>query len=514
MSEDNVKRATLMDRFLGGIERVCNKLPSPAMLFVILFIIVAVISWIGGMFGLQLENPATHKMVAVRNFFTQEGLDWFLTSMVRNFTGFASLGLVLTMTFGISLCEQVGLVDAFLRRFTRGVSATALPYLIALIGTCGNLASDTCSVLVPPLAALAFLGVGRSPVAGMFCGWISANAGFTANLFIAGTDALLMGITNTAIKVLLPDTTFAVDSACNWYFMLASTFLCTVVIGWCTNHLIEPRVGEYHGEAHLEMNEPLTDLQKKGMHNSGIALLIYVVIIAAGIYFGPLANPETGGITGGLFLKGLIPIVFFMFLICGITYGCTVGAIKTEKDISTMFTKAMAGMASFTAFCFTAGQFTALFNWTNLGVLLAIAGADVLKAAELTGASMFVGVILITVFINLFMSSGSAKWTVLAPVLVPMLMLMDYHPAWAQLLYRIGDSPTNALTPTSPYLYMCLAIINEKYDKDMKLGSYIAHCIPTIFILQVLWIVFMIAWFYLGYPIGPGAAIHMPAGIL
>lgn len=500
---------------LGAIERVCNKLPSPVMLFVYLFLIVATASLIGSLCGVKLANPATGDIVEIRNFFSQAGLTWFLTSFVKNFVGFASLGLVLTMTMGISLCEQSGLIDALLRKFTGGVNSAMLPYLIALIGTCGNLASDTCSVLVPPLGALAFLGAGRNPIAGMFCGWLSANVGFTANLFIAGTDSLLAGITNTSIKVLLGEaTTFEVDSACNWYFMVASTFCVTLLIGWCTNHLIEKRVGTYNGPVVLDTTKPLTELERKGLHRSGIALLAYLAVIVLGVYTGPLANPKTGGVIGSLLLKGMIPIILFMFLLCGIVYGKTVGTIRSERDLSKIFTQAMAGMASFTAFCFTAGQFTALFGWTNIGVIIAIAGADFLKAVNFTGVPMFVGIIFIVIIINLMMSSSSAKWAFLGPVLVPMLMLMDYHPAWVQLLYRIGDSPTNALSPVSPYLYMCLAIINQKYDKDMKLGTFIAHCIPTILIVQIFWIAFAVTWFLIGWPIGPGAPLTLPAGIM
>ncbi len=500
---------------LGAIERVCNKLPSPVMLFTYLFFIVAIISWVASLCGLELINPATGQTVAARNFFSQAGLEWILNNFVKNFVGFASLGLVLTMTVGISVCEQTGLVDVLLRRSTKGINGAMLPYVIALIGTCGNLASDTCSVLVPPLGALVFLGAGRNPVAGMLCGWMSANIGFTANLFIAGTDSLLAGITNTAIKMLLGEaSTFEVDSACNWYFMVASTFLVTFIVGWCTNHMVDRRIGTYQGPVQLDTAKPLTELELKGLRNAGKALLGYVALIVLGIYLGPLANPETGGVVGSLFLRGLIPIILGLFLLCGVVYGKTVGIIKSERDISKMITQAMASMSSFVAFCFTAGQFTALFSWTNLGILMAIGGADFLKAVNFTGPPMFVGVVLMVVCINLFMTSGSAKWTFLAPVLVPMLMLMDYHPAWIQLLYRIGDSPTNALSPMTPYLWMCLAVVNEKYDKDMKLGTFIANCIPTTMIVQVSWIAFAIIWYMLGWPVGPGAPIMLPEGIL
>ncbi len=512
--ETTKQKKSLVDRWLNGIEKAINKLPSPFTMFIGLFFIVAILSFIMAKAGVAVINPATGEEVVVQNFFSQAGLEWILKNMTTNFSGFASLGLVLTMTLGISLCEQVGLVDSLLKKSMANVSARMVPYVVALIGTCGNLASDTCSVLVPPLAAIAFLGVGRSPVAGLLCGWIAANAGFSANLMVAGTDSLLAGITNTSIKVLLgPDTTFAVDAACNWIFMFASTFLVSIVIGWCTNHLLEPRLGTYHGEAHVS-SDPLTEVQNKGLRNAGIVLVLYVALIVFGFVTGPLANPTTGGIVGSLFLSGLIPIILVMFILCGITYGVTVGVIHSERDVSKMFTKAMSNMGSFVAFCFAGGQFTALFSWSKIGTVIAIAGADFLQSIGMTGVGFFVAFIFLTMCINFLMGSGSAKWTILGPVFVPMMMLLGYHPAFIQLLYRIGDSPTNAIAPLGAYLYMALAVMNEKYDKDMQLGTFIANCIPTTMILQVIWVVFAILWYLVGLPIGPGVSTLLPAGIL
>lgn len=513
--KSKTEKSSFVDKFLGVIERGCNKLPSPFTMFVELFVFIAVISAVCSLFHVKVINPSDGAEVIIRNFFSMDGLNWFLENMTTNFSGFASLGLVMSMTLGISLCEQVGLVDSLLKKSMGNVSKTLVPYVIALIGTCGNIASDTCMVVIPPLAAIAFMGVGRNPIAGLMCGWLAANCGFSANLMVAGTDSLLAGITNTSIQILLgPDTTFQVDSACNWYFMFVSTFLVTILIGWCTNHLLEPRVGTYKGKITEGLREPLTEIQNKGLRNAGIALLLYILLIGIGIAAGPLRNPDTGSIIGSPFLKGLIPIILLMFILCGCAYGFTVGYLKNEKDVSKCFTKAMASMGSFIAFCFAAGQFTALFNWTNLGTVLAISGADFLKNINFTGSVLFAAIIILVVIVNLFMGSASAKWTIFGPVFVPMLMMLGYHPAWTQLLYRIGDSPSNAISPLSPYLFMCLAVINEKYDSDMKLGSFLAPCIPTIIIIQIVWILFALIWFALGIPLGPGAPLLMPNGII
>ncbi|MBQ5698579.1 MAG: AbgT family transporter, partial [Lachnospiraceae bacterium] len=249
MSNNTTQKKSAMDSFLNVIEKVCNKLPSPPFIFMFLFALVGVLSFVVSATGASVINPSNGEAVMAQNFLSVEGLHWFLSNMVKNFTGFAPLGLVITMTLGIGLCEESGLVMSLLRAGLSNVPPAIVPYLIAFIGTVGNIASDTANVIVPPVAGILFLAAGRHPVVGMICGYAGANAGFTANLMIAGTDSLLQGITNTAILTLIPDGSYQVDVTCNWFFMIASTFFCTVVIGGVVTLLVEPRFGKYTGAA-------------------------------------------------------------------------------------------------------------------------------------------------------------------------------------------------------------------------------------------------------------------------
>ena len=269
------KKVSKIDRLINGIEAVCNKLPPPAILFCWLFLFTAVIGAIFTMTGLTLTNPASGEAVTSANLFTTEGLHWFLDNMVKNFTGFAPLGLVITMTLGIGLCEESGMLISLLNSSLKNVPAALVPYVVAFIGTVGNIASDTAMVVIPPMAAIVYMGVGKHPVVGMMVGYAGAQAGFTANLMVAGTDTLLQGLTNDAIKAFMPETTFAVDATCNWFFMIASTFLCSLVIGWCSVHMIEPRLGKYEGSGNAKLDE-VTPQQKKGLHAAGITALIYL----------------------------------------------------------------------------------------------------------------------------------------------------------------------------------------------------------------------------------------------
>ncbi len=517
MNDAVAKKRSLGGRCLDFIERVGNKLPPPSILFIYLFLITAVAGAVLTATNFSIVNPAARDsakaIVTSRNLFSAAGLTWLLNNLVKNFTGFAPMGLVITMTLAMGICEEAGLLKTLITKLMRNVPPVLVPFVVAFLGTLGNVASDTASIVIPPMAALAYLGVGKNPVVGLICGYAGASAGFSANLMIAGTDALLQGLTNIAIKGFMPDTTFTVEVTCNWYFMIASTFLCAIVIGAVCTWIVEPRFGAYEGEV-SEKIEALTSDQSRGLRNSGIVAILYIAVVVAGYFWGPLAKVNPDGsrtAVGSLLLSGLIPLLFFFFTLCGVTYGFSSGSIKNSSDLNSGMVKQMRAMGSYIVFCFFAGQFNMLFNWTNLGTIIAIAGADFLKSVGFTGLPMCVAFILLSAFVNIFLSSGSAKWAIFAPIFVPMFMLLGYHPAFAQLLYRLGDSPTNAFTPTMPYIWMVLSVAQAKYDKDLKIGTLISALIPVAFFMQIAWIVFFIAWISMGLPLGPGVTSELPA---
>ena len=514
MSENTntATKQTWLDKALTVVENVCNKLPDPVILFCWLFLFTAIIGTIATVAGVSLINPASGEAVVSQNFFSADGLDWFLNNMVKNFTGFAPLGLVITMTLGIGLCEESGMLISMLNSSLKNVPAAMIPYVIAFVGTVGNIASDTAMVVIPPMAAIVYMGVGKHPVVGMMVGYAGAQAGFTANLMVAGTDTLLQGLTNDAIKAFIPDTTFQVDPTCNWFFMIFSTFLCAAVIGFCSVHMIEPRFGKYEGAGEAKLEE-VTPQQKKGLNAAALTAIIYIIIIAIGFFTGLLSG-ENGAFIGSPLLKGLIPILFVLFCLCGLAYGFTAGTFKNAVDVNKAMSKQMAGMGSYVLFCFFCGQFQGLFNWTKLGTLLAIGGADLIQSAGFTGIPLFICFILVVTCVNIFMSSGSAKWAIFAPIFVPMFMLLGYHPGFTQLLYRLGDSPTNAVTPMSAYIWMILATAQTKYMKDIKIGTLISNLLPIAVILEVIWVIFFIIWYLIGLPIGPGVGSTLPVGIL
>lgn len=510
------KKVTAFDKFLNGIERVANKLPSPFTLFCSLFAITAILSLILSVANVEMVHPTTGDVVTVNNFFSRDGIVWFVKNMVTNFTGYAPFGLVLVMTVGIGMLEQTGMVNVLLRTTMSKVPPVLVPFGCALIGICGNIFSDSCAVIIPPLAALAFIGVGKNPLAGMICAFLGTQAGFSANLVIAGTDGLLAGITNTVLDGFFGEGVYHVEVVCNWFFMIVSTFYLSIVIAVLNQFIIEPRLGKYvpgkgsSGETVEIMDANPEEI--KALKKSGIAALIYIVIILLSLYTRILSN-EDGTLLSSPFLSGIVPILFGLFFITGLTYGRCIGNIKTERDISSRMMAQVRTMAPFIVFVLASSQFVNLFNWTKIGTVLSIGGANALEASGFTGIPMLVCFIVLCAFVNLFVGSGSAKWTIMAPIFVPMLTMLGYDPAFVQVAYRIGDSCTNAMSPMSAYLFMILGIAQEKYDKDAQLGTFLSNLVPCCLIMLVCWILLFIVYSSLGLPIGPGAHMHLPEDI-
>lgn len=509
-NKDQDEKQTLMYKFLKKVEVAGNKLPHPFILFVGLTIGVILLSFILSKLGVEAQHPVKDEVVTVKNLISRDGFSYMVLNLLKNFTGFRPLGLVLSMMIGIGLAEKAGLMSSFMRKFILGAPDKLLISSIFLIGICGNIASDAAVIIVPPLAGAIFYGAKKNPLVGIAAGYAAACAGFTANLVIAGTDALLAGITEEAAHIINPAIT--VSPLVNYYFMIVSTILLTIVGTWVTTKIVEKQAGEYIPEAGLsvDINEyELTEDESSGLKRAGLVTLIYWgAIVLLTIPSTSVFRGADGGITGGLLIKGIIPLILFWFIFIGIAYGRKAGTIKSSADVPKLMSESMAEMAPYIVFVFVIAQFVGFFNWTNIGLLLAVKMGNLLVSSGFTGFPMVVLVVLITMFINLFLGSGSAKWALLAPVFVPMFMMLDYSPEFAQLAYRIGDSTTNAISPLFPYIAIVLGFM-QKYKRESGLGNLFAMMIPYTTAFGIVWIVQLAIWFFFKIPMGPGASIFM-----
>ena len=513
----NTKKKGLFNIFLNMIEKVGNKLPHPVTLFVLFSIAVIIISDLAARAGVAVEfdmvDRTTNevKLTAVQavSLLNADGIRYMFSKAVSNFTGFAPLGTVLVAMLGVGVAEGTGLIQAALRKLVLSTPKGLITAVVVFAGIMSNVASDAGYVVLVPLGAIIFLSFGRHPLAGLAAAFAGVSGGFSANLLVGTIDPLLGGISTEAAKLFSPG--YTVTATANWYFMIVSTFLITILGTLITEKIVEPRLGEYKGNAKVELQR-LTNAEKKGLAGAGVSLLLFVVAIGAMVVpaSGILRNPEKGTIIlgGSPFMDGIVPIIALFFLIPGIAYGIFAGTVKNDKDVASSMGKAMGTMGGYLVLAFAAAQFVSYFGYTNLGTILAVKGADVLKATGMTGFPLIIGFIVVSAFINLFIGSASAKWAIMAPVFVPMLMAVGYSPEFTQVAYRIGDSTTNIISPLMSYFAVIVAFA-EKYDEDMGIGTLISTMVPYSIIFMFGWSLLLVAWYFLGWPLGPGVSMFL-----
>lgn len=491
---------------LGTIERVGNALPHPFILFLYLVVILIALAAILAAVGVSAVNPTTGEEVEVKSLLTRDGMVWILGSLVSNFSGFAALGIVLVMQMAIGVTESSGLLTTAIRRAVLGVPTWALTATVLFIGINGSIASEASIIFIPPLAAAAFYAAGKHPLAGLIAGYAATNAGFTANVMITATDALLYGVTQEAAQMI--DPSYTTTPANNWYFMIASCFVLTIVGTFVNDRIIEPRLGKFTG-SEVDQARDATDLEKKGLRNAGIFSVIFIVLILIGLIpSNGILRGDDGSIINGPFVTGLVPFLLAYFVLVGVIYGFTVGTFKKFEDIPRVMAESLTSLTGYIVLVFVISQFIAIFNYTNLAMVIAVNAATFLDNIGLTGVPLILAILLVTTFVNFFMTSGTAKWYIFAPIFVPMFMMLGLTPEFAQAVYRIADSCTNPITPIYPYLPMVIGMA-AKYDKKFGMGNVISMMIPYSFGFLIIWTIFVIAWMFLNLPLGPGAAVFL-----
>lgn len=516
------KESNLFGRFLSAVEWLGNLLPHPVTLFALFALGVVLVSGIAGFFDLSVVDPrpegakgrSADGMIQAVSLMNAAGLRRIIENLVTNFVHFVPLGTVLVALLGVGVAESSGLLSAAIRAMVLNAPKNLITLAVVFTGVISNTASEAGYVVLIPLAGVIFLSLGRHPLAGMAAAFAGVSGGYSANLFIGTVDPLLAGITEEAARLIDPD--YAVHPAVNWYFMIASTFLVTLVGTLTTTRIVEPRLGEYDakdaepGVADSRTMEPLSKTEKSGLLWAGLSMVGLIALLALSIVpeWGVLRNPETGEILNSPFLKGMVALIFVFFLVPGVVFGWVTGSMRSDRDVIDGMSTAMSSLGLYIVLVFFAAQFVAFFGWTNLGAITAVTGAEFLKSAGITGPLIFIPFILICGFINLMLGSASAQWAVTAPIFVPMLMIVGYSPEVIQAAYRIGDSTTNIITPMMSYFGLILAFA-ARYDRKLGVGTIISMMLPYSVLFLVFWIALFFVWvFVLGLPVGPAAPTY------
>lgn len=498
----------LAAKILGRVESLGNRLPHPTLLFVALCLIIPLLSALCAWWGVGAVHPVTGERIDAVNLISAEGLRLALERTVTNFTGFAPVGTVLVAIMGIGIAEHSGLIGILLKATVMRASHRLLTFLVVFAGVMSSLAADSGYVVLIPLAGLIFHAMGRSPLAGIAAAFAGVSGGFSANLLIGPLDAILAGLSTEAAALVNSD--YVVTAAGNYYFILASTFLVAAVGTWVTEKIVLPRFAD--SQTPVETASPLVRSEKRGLAGVAVFTVVFAALLVWGLVpeDGLLRDAETGGILNSPFISGIVTIIAIYAGFCGVLYGWLSGSYERASDPVEGMEASMATMASYLVLMFFASQFVNYFAWSQLGIISAIRGADFLRELDPNTAVLLVTFVIFSALINLLIGSASAKWALLAPVFIPMLMFSGISPEATQIAYRIGDSTTNIITPLMPYFGVVVAFA-QKYDKNVGIGTIIATMLPYSIALLISWSLLLVAWVLLDLPLGPGAGIFLPA---
>lgn len=513
--------------FLAAVERLGNLLPDPIMIFVWLIAALMVLSAIGAALGWSASLPYTGKEApqygelkdgvltfTAHSLFSEENIAKLFTEMARTLTGFAPLGQVLVIIFGAAVAERTGLLSALIRASLRDAPKVILTPVVAIIGMVSHHASDAAYVVFIPLAALLYAAVGRHPLAGLAAAFAAVSGGFAGNITPGQTDVLLFGFTQEAARII--DPSWNMNPLGNWWFILAIVVAFTPIIWFVTDRIIEPRLGPWGGEADDGLKaelakSALTDAERRGLKLAGVAALLVVIGFAAlALWPGytPLIDESREGPSRlQPFYGSLIAGFMLLFLLSGIAFGVGTGEVKRASDVLDKMIEGVRSMAPYVTFVFFAAHFVAMFNWSRLGPIAAINGAEILKAFEMPGAFLLVGVLLFSSVLDLFIGSASAKWSALAPVVVPMFMLLGISPEMTTAAYRMGDSYTNIMTPLMSYFPLVLAF-SRRWDSSIGVGTLLSLMLPYALAFMAVGIAMTVAWVSFELPLGPGAGVR------
>ncbi|MBW2445171.1 MAG: AbgT family transporter [Deltaproteobacteria bacterium] len=508
--------------WLGVLERLGNRLPDPATLFLLgALLVVGVAHWAASA-GWSVEKTVAQDgelvnvALSARSLLTADGIFWALRNLVKNFVQFPPLGVVLVGMLGIGVAERSGFIGAALKTVMLAVPSWLLAPTLMFVGVLSSMGIDAGYVVLPPVAAALYKAVGRSPLVGLATVFAGVSAGFSANLFVTSLDPMLAEFTTSAAQ--LRDPAYQVAATSNWWFMIASTVLLTFV-GWGVTSLwVEPRWSDRPPEeggptpvdtSDLE-SQRLTPEQRRGLWAAMIALAVSLaVMVVATVVPGAPLHVAPG--EPARWIPVIVPLLFFAFLIPGIAYGVAVREVRSDRDVARMMGETMAGMGPYLVLSFFAAQFIAWFRYTGLGEMLAIAGGDRLVEAALPNSGLMVAFVFVVAVGNLFIGSMSAKYAFFAPVFVPMFMAVGISPELTQVTYRVGDSVSNVITPLNPYMVILLVFM-RRYAPEGGLGTLVALMLPYALVFTVAWVIMLVVWMGLGLELGPAGPLeYLPA---
>jgi aminobenzoyl-glutamate transport protein len=538
--------------FLGWIERVGNKVPHPAMIFLSLIVLVillsAILSWAGVSVTTDVAEPegtevtqiyddggstypsidqppaeavpdyeVHQETIEVKSLLSSDGIAHMFTTVVQNFNDFGVVAVILVAMIGVGVAEEAGLIAALIRKMVQVAPGSAITFIIVLLGGISSVASDAGYLVLIPLGAAAFASLGRHPLAGIAAAYAGVSAAFFVNILITPADGIITEVTNEILGGVAPSAG-QLNVTQNFYFSIASTFFCAAVMTVLTEKYVEPRLGRWDPSErpadapvdHVPSGDELVH-EARGLRFAGLYSLVAIVIVSLLTFLpnAPLRNPDTGEIFGNSpFMSSLLFIISMLFLAAGLGYGRGAGSLTGSTNVVNAITKTFNGLGGLIFLMLLIAQFITFFNYSNISAIVATKLADQLGKADIGALPLLIGFILLVFVIDIIMPGVIPKWAIIAPIFIPLFYNLGIAPQTVIAAYRVGDGPVNVITPLMVYLPFII-LVCQRYRASAGMGTVVSMMLPYTVVVLVTWILFFVAWYLIGIPWGPGAPVHL-----
>ncbi len=477
-------------------------MPHPATMFLLLTLVVIFLSWIFDIYGMSVQLPQTGEEIRVQSLLSPEGIRWMLRNGVKNFTGFAPLGMVIIAMFGIGVAQHSGFIDACVRK---GVGSrqekTKIIIWVIVLGLLSNVVGDAGYIILLPIAATLFHSVGLHPVAGIITAYASVSCGYSANVLMSTVDPLLARVTQ---EVAMNEGLYQgnTDPMSNYYFMAFSTLYLTLIVYWITRRKLLPTLGEYAGATVFEGYKQLSRKERRALITAiGVGALYTAIILWLTFSSYGILRSVSGGLMHSPLIAGILFLISLGAGLMGMAYGFSSGRYRTDSDVIEGLAQPMRLLGVYFVIAFFAAQMFACFDYSHLDKCLAIMGANLLSSVELSGLPTLILFILFTACINLLIVSATSKWSFMAFIFIPMFARMGISPDVTQCAFRIGDSATNAITPFMFYMPLVLTYM-QQYDVKATYGSLLKYTWRYSLYILVGWTALLVVWYLAGWPLG------------
>lgn len=512
MSDASEAPRTMFQKLLDGIEAAGNKVPHPAVLFVMLIALAIVLSHILQVMGVSATyeriDPRTHEVQQITTFvnslLSDEGIRFIFTSAVSNFINFGPVGIIVVAMIGVGLAEQAGLIQALIHKIVQVAPPRAITVIIITLGVMSSIASDAGYLVLIPLGATAFFSLGKHPLAGLAAAFAGVAAAFGVNFLVKPIDGILAEMTNDAIHIV--DPSGSIDLTANLYFGIASSVLLIAVSALVSLRIVEPRLGAYEGAAPVEDHRGSSTDETRGLWFAlvafaGFALLVGLLTLPTA---APLRNPETGDVLGDSpFMGSLVFLIMAGFFSTGLAYGIGAKSIRSSQDAIDAITRTISDLGALLLLFFVISQFVAYFNFSNMGTILAVRLANWLKELDLNSVTLLVTFLIIGFLLSFLIPNILPKWAIMAPVFVPLFLKLGVSADVVLAAYRVSDSPPNVINPLLPHFALVVGFA-RRWQQDAGVGTIVAMMLPYTAATFVSWSLLFLAWYMLGLPFGPG----------